>query len=150
MKPQTLDTIVATNLHADILSDLAAALAGSLGIAPTANINPERDAPSMFEPIHGSAFDITGKGVANPVGDVLDRRDDAGAPGREAGGRPADEGGRAGHGRSGAAHAGSRRQGDHEAGHRRRVRGAAAPTTTHPDGRGASRTLGRSIASHVI
>src|SRR5499427_7285870 len=67
MKPQTLDTIVATNLHADILSDLAAALAGSLGIAPTANINPERDAPSMFEPIHGSAFDITGKGVANPV-----------------------------------------------------------------------------------
>src|SRR5580704_11701011 len=67
LKPETLDTIVATNLHADILSDLAAALAGSLGIAPTANINPERDAPSMFEPIHGSAFDITGKGIANPV-----------------------------------------------------------------------------------
>ena len=68
MKPQTLDTIVATNLHADILSDLAAALAGSLGIAPTANINPERKFPSMFEPIHGSAFDITGKGIANPIG----------------------------------------------------------------------------------
>src|ERR671920_2052183 len=67
MKPQTLDTIVATNLHADILSDLAAALAGSIGIAPTANINPERRFPSMFEPIHGSAFDITGKGIANPV-----------------------------------------------------------------------------------
>ena len=67
LKPQTLDTIVATNLHADILSDLAAALAGSVGIAPTANLNPERNAPSMFEPIHGSAFDITGKGVANPV-----------------------------------------------------------------------------------
>jgi tartrate dehydrogenase/decarboxylase / D-malate dehydrogenase len=67
LKPQTLDTIVATNLHADILSDLAAALAGSLGIAPTANINPERRFPSMFEPIHGSAFDITGKGIANPV-----------------------------------------------------------------------------------
>src|SRR5215831_17574793 len=67
MNPQTLDTIVATNLHADILSDLAAALAGSLGIAPTANINPERNAPSMFEPIHSSAFDITGKGIANPV-----------------------------------------------------------------------------------
>ena len=67
MKPATLDTIVATNLHADILSDLAAALAGSLGIAPTANINPERKFPSMFEPIHGSAFDITGKGIANPV-----------------------------------------------------------------------------------
>jgi len=67
IKPATIDTIVASNLHADILSDLAAALAGSLGIAPTANINPERDAPSMFEPIHGSAFDITGKGIANPV-----------------------------------------------------------------------------------
>ena len=67
MRPKTLDTIVATNLHADILSDLAAALAGSLGIAPTANLNPERKFPSMFEPIHGSAFDITGKGIANPV-----------------------------------------------------------------------------------
>jgi tartrate dehydrogenase/decarboxylase/D-malate dehydrogenase len=68
LKPGSLDTIVATNLHADILSDLAAALAGSLGIAPTANLNPERRFPSMFEPIHGSAFDIAGKGVANPVG----------------------------------------------------------------------------------
>jgi tartrate dehydrogenase/decarboxylase/D-malate dehydrogenase len=68
MKPQSLDTIVASNLHADILSDLAAALAGSLGIAPTANLNPERAYPSMFEPIHGSAFDITGKGIANPIG----------------------------------------------------------------------------------
>ncbi|MET0688687.1 MAG: tartrate dehydrogenase, partial [Methyloceanibacter sp.] len=68
LKPQTLDTIVATNLHADILSDLAAARAGSLGIAPTANLNPERAFPSMFEPIHGSAFDIMGKGIANPVG----------------------------------------------------------------------------------
>ncbi|WMS44618.1 tartrate dehydrogenase [Acuticoccus sp. MNP-M23] len=67
LKPGSLDTIVATNLHADILSDLAAALAGSIGIAPTANLNPERDTPSMFEPIHGSAFDITGKGIANPV-----------------------------------------------------------------------------------
>jgi tartrate dehydrogenase/decarboxylase / D-malate dehydrogenase len=67
-RPSSLDTIVATNLHADILSDLAAALAGSLGIAPTANLNPERIYPSMFEPIHGSAFDIMGKGWANPVG----------------------------------------------------------------------------------
>jgi tartrate dehydrogenase/decarboxylase/D-malate dehydrogenase len=66
-RPQSLDTIVATNLHADILSDLAAALSGSLGIAPTANLNPERKFPSMFEPIHGSAFDITGKGIANPI-----------------------------------------------------------------------------------
>ena len=67
-RPATLDTIVATNLHADILSDLAAALAGSLGIAPTGNIDPEHRYPSMFEPIHGSAFDIMGKGLANPVG----------------------------------------------------------------------------------
>ena len=67
LDPASLDTIVATNLHADILSDLAAALAGSIGIAPTANLNPKRAFPSMFEPIHGSAFDITGKGIANPV-----------------------------------------------------------------------------------
>jgi tartrate dehydrogenase/decarboxylase/D-malate dehydrogenase len=68
LRPETVDTILATNLHADILSDLAAALAGSLGIGATANIDPERRRPSMFEPIHGSAFDITGKGIANPVG----------------------------------------------------------------------------------
>jgi tartrate dehydrogenase/decarboxylase/D-malate dehydrogenase len=67
-RPASLDTLVATNLHADILSDLAAALAGSLGIAPTGNIDPERRHPSMFEPIHGSAFDIMGKGLANPIG----------------------------------------------------------------------------------
>ncbi len=67
LKPASLDVIVASNLHADILSDLAAALTGSLGIAPTANLNPERKFPSMFEPIHGSAFDIVGKGVANPI-----------------------------------------------------------------------------------
>ena len=68
MQPRSLDTIVATNLHADVLSDLAAALSGSIGVAPTANLNPGRTTPSMFEPIHGSAFDITGKGIANPVG----------------------------------------------------------------------------------
>ena len=67
-RPASIDTVVATNLHADILSDLAAALAGSLGIAPTANLDPERRYPSMFEPIHGSAFDIMGLGLANPVG----------------------------------------------------------------------------------
>ena len=67
LDPKSLDTVVATNLHADILSDLAGALAGSLGIAPTGNIDPERRYPSMFEPIHGSAFDITGKGIANPI-----------------------------------------------------------------------------------
>jgi tartrate dehydrogenase/decarboxylase/D-malate dehydrogenase len=67
LQPESLDTIVATNLHADILSDLAGALAGSIGVAPTANIDPEGRFPSMFEPIHGSAFDITGEGIANPV-----------------------------------------------------------------------------------
>lgn len=67
-RPRDIDTVVATNLHADILSDLAAALSGSLGIAPTANLNPEKRFPSMFEPIHGSGFDIAGKGIANPVG----------------------------------------------------------------------------------
>lgn len=68
LDPKSIDTVVATNLHADVLSDLAAALTGSLGIAPTANLNPERQYPSMFEPIHGSAFDIMGKGIANPIG----------------------------------------------------------------------------------
>ncbi len=67
-RPESIDTVVATNLHGDILTDLAAALAGSLGIAPTGNIDPERRYPSMFEPIHGSAFDIMGKGLANPIG----------------------------------------------------------------------------------
>jgi tartrate dehydrogenase/decarboxylase / D-malate dehydrogenase len=67
LKPRSLDVIVATNLHADILSDLASALTGSLGLGPTANLDPERRFPSMFEPIHGSAFDITGKRIANPI-----------------------------------------------------------------------------------
>ncbi|MDO9708361.1 tartrate dehydrogenase [Paracraurococcus lichenis] len=66
-RPRSIDTVVATNLHADILSDLAGAVAGSLGVAPTANLDPSRRFPSMFEPIHGSAFDIAGKGAANPV-----------------------------------------------------------------------------------
>ncbi len=70
-EPGSLDVLVATNLHADILSALAAALAGGLGLAPRANLNPERDFPSMFEPVHGSAGDIAGKGVSNPLGAVL-------------------------------------------------------------------------------
>lgn len=65
--PHSLDTVVGTNLHMDIISDLAAALAGSIGIAPSSNLDPTRKNPSIFEPVHGSAFDITGKGVANPV-----------------------------------------------------------------------------------
>jgi tartrate dehydrogenase/decarboxylase/D-malate dehydrogenase len=68
LKPWSIDTVLASNLHADVLSDLAVALTGSLGIGATANLDPSRQKPSMFEPIHGSAFDITGKGVANPLG----------------------------------------------------------------------------------
>ncbi len=68
--PQTVDVIVASNLFGDILTDLGAAISGSLGIAPGANINPERTYPSMFEPIHGSAPDIAGKGIANPIGAI--------------------------------------------------------------------------------
>ncbi len=68
--PDWLDVVVGSNLFGDILSDLGAAVAGSIGIAPSANLNPERTAPSMFEPVHGSAPDIAGKGVANPVATV--------------------------------------------------------------------------------
>ncbi len=68
--PQTLDVIVASNLFGDILTDVGSAISGSLGIAPGANINPERRFPSMFEPIHGSAPDIAGKGIANPIGAI--------------------------------------------------------------------------------
>ncbi len=68
LNPGSIDTVVATNLHADVLSDLASAVAGSLGIGATANLNPDDDVPSMFEPIHGSAFDLIGKGIANPLG----------------------------------------------------------------------------------
>jgi tartrate dehydrogenase/decarboxylase/D-malate dehydrogenase len=70
LRPERFDVIVASNLFGDILSDLGPALAGSLGIAPSGNINPEGLFPSMFEPVHGSAPDIAGKGVANPVGQV--------------------------------------------------------------------------------
>ena len=123
-RPATLDTIVATNLHADILSDLAAALAGSLGIAPTGNIDPERRYPSMFEPIHGSAFDIMGKGLANPVGTfwsvvmLLEHLGEADAA------APRDAGHRAGHRQPGAAHPRPGRQGHHGRGHAGGVRAA--------------------------
>jgi tartrate dehydrogenase/decarboxylase / D-malate dehydrogenase len=70
LHPEQLSVVVASNLHADILSDLGSALAGSLGIAASANLNPERRFPSMFEPVHGSAPDIVGRGIANPIGAV--------------------------------------------------------------------------------
>ncbi|MFA6716310.1 MAG: tartrate dehydrogenase [Victivallaceae bacterium] len=66
-KPDIYDVVVASNLFGDILSDLGGAISGSLGLAPSANINPERKFPSLFEPVHGSAPDIAGKGIANPV-----------------------------------------------------------------------------------
>ena len=70
-RPGHFDVIVASNLFGDILSDLAAAVVGGLGMTPSGNINPERSAPSMFEPVHGSAPDIAGRGIANPVATVL-------------------------------------------------------------------------------
>jgi tartrate dehydrogenase/decarboxylase / D-malate dehydrogenase len=69
-KPESLDVIVASNLFGDILTDLGAAISGSMGIAPSANLNPERQYPSLFQAIHGSAPDITGKGIANPLGTI--------------------------------------------------------------------------------
>ena len=68
--PEAFDVMVASNLFADILSDIAAVVTGSMGLAPSANINPERQHPSMFEPVHGAAFDITGKGIANPLATI--------------------------------------------------------------------------------
>ncbi|RHW34793.1 tartrate dehydrogenase [Lysinibacillus yapensis] len=70
MKPQAFDIIVASNLFGDILTDLGGAIMGSIGIAPAANLNIEREYPSMFEPVHGSAPDIAGKGIANPIGQI--------------------------------------------------------------------------------
>ena len=68
--PDWFDVVVGSNLFGDILSDLGPAVAGSIGIAPSANINPEREYPSMFEPVHGSAPDIAGQGIANPIGQI--------------------------------------------------------------------------------
>lgn len=70
LAPDSFDVVVASNLFGDILSDLFAATAGSIGIAPSANLNPEREFPSLFEPVHGSAPDIAGKGLANPIGQM--------------------------------------------------------------------------------
>src|SRR5260370_16086367 len=68
--PDWFDVVVASNLFGDILSDLGPAVVGSIGIAPSGNINPEREYPSMFEPVHGSAPDIAGRGIANPIRQV--------------------------------------------------------------------------------
>jgi tartrate dehydrogenase/decarboxylase/D-malate dehydrogenase len=68
--PEWFDVVVGSNLFGDILSDLSAAVVGSIGLAPSANLNPEREFPSMFEPVHGSAPDIAGKGIANPIAQI--------------------------------------------------------------------------------
>jgi tartrate dehydrogenase/decarboxylase/D-malate dehydrogenase len=68
--PQELDVVVGSNLFGDILTDIGGAVMGSIGVAPAANLNPEREHPSMFEPVHGSAPDIAGKGMANPIGQI--------------------------------------------------------------------------------
>ena len=70
MHPDWFDVVVGSNLFGDILSDLGPAVAGTIGVAPSANINPTRRLPSMFEPVHGSAPDIAGKGIANPIGQI--------------------------------------------------------------------------------
>lgn len=70
-RPEAFDVVVASNLFGDILTDIGAIISGSIGLAPSANINPSREYPSMFEPVHGSAFDITGEGIANPLATVL-------------------------------------------------------------------------------
>ena len=69
-QPERFDVVVASNLFGDILSDLGPAVAGTIGIAPSANLNPDREFPSMFEPVHGSAPDIAGKNIANPIGQI--------------------------------------------------------------------------------
>ena len=101
LHPDWFDVVVGSNLFGDILSDLGPAVAGTIGIAPSANVNPEREFPSMFEPVHGSAPDIAGRGIANPHRPDLVRRDDAGAPrprGRGPGRRARDRDGAGGPG----------------------------------------------------
>ncbi len=83
MAPESLDVVVASNLFGDILTDLGAAIQGGLGFAASANINPDRSAPSMFEPVHGSAPYIAHLGIANPNRRHMVGRDDAGSPWRE-------------------------------------------------------------------
>ena len=112
-KPEVFDVVVASNLFGDILTDLSAIITGSMGLAASANINPERTFPSMFEPVHGSAPDIAGKGIANPLAAILSAGmllDHLGM------GSSADQGaagGRGGTGSRPATHAGPRREGEH-------------------------------------
>ena len=141
LDPGRFDVIVASNLFGDILSDLAAAVAGSIGIAPSGNLNPEREYPSMFEPVHGSAPDIAGQGIANPIGADLVRRSDARAPRGRGGGRGAARRDRADARGRRPAHARPRRPRDDRRRHDRvglELRGIASP----PDARNMLRARG--------
>ncbi len=90
-RPESVDVLVASNLFGDILTDLGAALTGSMGLAPSANLNPERKFPSLFQAIHGSAFDIVGQGIlANPIASIWSAAADAGFPRRDGTGNSAD------------------------------------------------------------
>lgn len=73
-RPRTFDVVVGSNLFGDILSDISAMITGSMGLAPSSNVNPSRDVPSMFEPVHGSAPDIAGQGIVNPIAMILSAR----------------------------------------------------------------------------
>ena len=120
--PDCFDVVVASNLFGDILSDLGPACTGTIGIAPSGNINPERKFPSLFEPVHGSAPDIAGKGIANPIGQIwsgammLEHLGETRSRGRDR------QGDRAGAGRAEAAHPRSRRAGRHRSPAARRSR----------------------------
>ena len=119
--PQWFDVVVASNLFGDILSDLGPACTGTIGIAPSANINPEKTFPSLFEPVHGSAPDIAGKGLANPIGQIWCGAWPARAPARRARARPR-RGGR------GRARASARPSAASPWGWRRRARRCRAPS----------------------
>ena len=118
-RPESFDVVVGSNLFCDILSDISAILVGSMGLAASANLDPLRRFPSMFEPVHGSAPDIAGKGIVNPLATILSARHDAGTSGDD-GGRARGGGGRGrGARRRQGAHARPGRQEQHGRGHQR-------------------------------
>ena len=121
--PDWFDVVVGSNLFGDILSDLGPAVVGSIGIAPSGNINPEREYPSMFEPVHGSAPDIAGRGIANPIGQIWSGAMMLGAFRRDRRGRRGRAGDRRGLGRRRHPHPRPRRQRRHQGPRRRRHRG---------------------------
>ena len=136
VSPERFDVIATTNMFGDIITDLGAVLQGGMGLAASGNLNPDRTAPSMFEPVHGSAPDIAGKGIANPIAAILSVGDDARPPGRPARRRadPPRRGPRPG--RRDPEDPRPGRDGDHGRGRPRRPR---RPSTRPTAGRGAAR-----------